>query len=354
MTDLAPQVQELAFKVLSDLGAASNAALVVVGDRLGLYTALADRGPSTPAELAEHTHTNERNVSEWLSAQAASGYINYDAATQQFSMSPEQAMAFADPDSPVYMIGGFYAAAAANSDEAKLAEAFRTGAGVPWGAHHNCLFCGTEKFFRPGYVHNITQNWLPALDGMVARLQAGATVADLGCGHGLSTHIMARAFPKSRFIGFDVHGPSIDRAREIARDENLSNVRFELAAAQEFPILDGQSYDFVAMFDALHDMGDPLGAARQVRRKLKSDGAWMIVEPAASDRLEENLHPIGRAFYAASTSFCVPGAQSQPGGYALGAQAGPAAIKKVLRDAGFDNVRIAATTPFNLIFEARR
>jgi ubiquinone/menaquinone biosynthesis C-methylase UbiE len=353
MTAISPQLQELALKVLDDLGAASNAALVVVGDRLGLFKTLADHGPATSAELAESTQTSERNVREWLAAQAASGYVNYDPATHRFSMSSEQAMVFADPDSPAYMAGGFYAAAAANHDEAKLAEAFRTGAGVPWGAHHNCLFCGTEEFFRPGYVHNIVQHWLPALDGMVARLEAGATVADLGCGHGLSTLIMARAYPRSRFVGFDVHGPSIDRAREIARDENLSNVRFELAAAQEFPLFDGRPYDFVAMFDALHDMGDPLGAARHVRRQLTPDGAWMIVEPAAADRLEENLHPLGRAFYAASANFCVPGAQSQPGGYALGAQAGPAAIQKVIRDAGFNNVRIAAATPFNLIFEAQ-
>jgi ubiquinone/menaquinone biosynthesis C-methylase UbiE len=251
------------------------------------------------------------------------------------------------------MIGGFYAAAAAHADEAKLAEAFRTGAGLPWGAHHHCLFCGTERFFRPGYVHNIVQHWLPALDGMVSRLEAGAAVADLGCGHGLSTLIMARAFPKSRFVGFDVHGPSIDRAKELARDENLTNARFELAAAQEFPLVDGQPYDFVAMFDALHDMGDPLGASREIHRRLKPDGAWMIVEPYASDRLEENLNPIGRAFYAASTNFCVPAAMSQPGGYALGAQAGPAAIEAVVRQAGFTRFRTAAATPFNLIFEAQ-
>ncbi len=351
--EISPVLQELLGKVLNDVGAAMNAALVIVGDRLGLFRTLAERGPLTPAELAQHTGTHERTVREWLSAQAASSYITYDAAAKRFSMSPEQALVFANSESPVYMAGGFYSAASVAIDEHKITNAFGTGAGIPWGDHHPCLFCGTEKFFRPGYAHHLVQEWLPALDGVVDKLKRGARVADLGCGHGASTLIMARAFPNATFVGFDIHAPSIQHAAQHAAEEGLTNAHFEVATAQYFPLHNGKPYDVVTIFDALHDMGDPLAAARQVHSQLKPDGLWMIVEPNASDRLEENLHPLGRAFYAASTSICVQNALSQPGGYALGAQAGPAAIEAVLKDAGFAKTRIATSTPFNLIFEAK-
>lgn len=339
-------------KVISDLGGTANAALVMVGDRLGLYKAVADIGPCTAGELAEKTGTHERYVLEWLSAQAASEFVTYDAATERFSLSAEQAMIFADEDSPYYMAGGFFSAAAAVNDEQKLAEAFRSGQGIAWGDHHTCLFCGTEKFFRPGYASNLVQSWLPALTDMVDRLESGALVADVGCGHGASTLVMAQAYPNSRFIGFDYHGPSIDRATALAAEQGLPNVRFEVASAQEFPQREGP-YDLVAIFDALHDMGDPRGAARQAHRNLKPDGTWMIVEPAASDTLQENLNPVSRVFFAMSTAVCVPSALSQEGGEALGAQAGPAVIEDVVTSGGFRRFRTATATPFNLVFEAR-
>lgn len=353
MSTMTPQLQQTLGKAITDLGGTANAALVLVGDRLGLYKALVEIGPATPAELAEQTGTHERLVREWLAAQAASEYVTYDPVTERFGMSPEQALVFADTDSPFYMAGGFFAAAAAVGDEKKLAEAFRSGDGIGWGDHHTCLFCGTEKFFRPGYASNLVQHWLPTLSGMIDKLESGANVADIGCGHAVSTLVMARAFPNSRFVGFDYHGPSIERAAALAAEQGLSNVRFEVATAQEFPQLDGEPYDLVAIFDALHDMGDPRGAARQVRRNLQDDGSWMIVEPAASDVFAENLNPVSRVFYAMSTAICVPSAMSQQGGEALGAQAGPAAIAEVVESGGFTRFRTATATPFNLVFEAR-
>lgn len=352
MQGMSPELEQLIGRVVGDLGAAANAALVIVGDRLGLYKALSEGGPATSEQLAERTGTDERNVREWLAAQAASGYVNYDAESRSFSMSLEQAMLFADENSPVYMAGGFYAAASLLHSERKLADAFRTGRGIAWGDHHECLFCGTEKFFRPSYASNLVQSWIPSLDGVESKLQAGATVADIGCGHGCSTLIMARAFPESQFFGFDYHPPSVENARRLAAEEGVSNVRFEVGSAQDFPAMDG-GFDFVTIFDALHDMGDPLRAAERVRQVLKKDGSWMIVEPAAGDRVEDNLHPVGRVYYAFSTAVCVPSAMNQEGGYALGAQAGPEALTRVLSDGGFSNVRIATRTPFNLVLHAR-
>ncbi len=340
-------------KVINDLGGTANAALVIVGERLGLYRTLAEIGPATPDELARHTGTHERYIREWLAAQAASGYITFDRTIQRFSLSPEQAMVFADENSAMYMAGGFFSAAAAINGEKRLTEAFRSGEGIGWGEYHECLFCGTEKFFRPGYAHHLVQEWIPALTGVTEKLETGALVADVGCGHGTSTLVMAKAFPNSQFIGFDYHAASIDRARHLAVEHGVKNVRFAVATGQDFPSVDGQQYDLVAVFDALHDMGDPRGAARQVYRNLKPDGSWMIVEPAASDRMEDNLNPLGRIFYAFSTAICVPTAMSQDGREALGAQAGAAALADVVISSGFSRFRTATTTPFNMVLEAR-
>lgn len=337
-------------KVITDLGAAANGALVILGDRLGLYRALAEAGPSTSSDLATRTGLHERYVREWLATQAASGYVNYDATRESFSMTPEQAAVFADPDSPVAMAGGFYSVSALYHDEPLVTDAFRTGAGIPWSDHHNCLFCGTERFFRPGYVANLVDHWIPALDGVQEKLRAGAKIADIGCGHGVSTIVMAKAFPNSQFTGFDMHGASIEAARQHAVDEGVSNVSFEVAAAKTFP---GKDYDFVTVFDALHDMGDPAGMAAHVLECLKPDGTWMIVEPMAGDTLAENLNPVGRAFYAFSTMICTPGSKSQEVGLALGAQAGERRLGEVVKQGGFTRFRRATETPVNLILEAR-
>jgi SAM-dependent methyltransferase len=338
-------------KMVGDMGAALSAALVVLGDRLGLYRGLKDGGPSTPAELARRTGTTERYVREWLAAQAAAGYVGYDASSGLFSLSPEQAMVFADEGGPAFMAGGFEVLAAAFRDEPKIAEAFRTGKGVGWHEHDTCLFRGTERFFRPGYNANLTTSWLPALHGVVDRLEAGAKVADVGCGHGASTVLMARTYPKSRFTGFDYHGPSVARAREVASEEGVADrAGFEVASAQDFP---GEGYDLVCIFDALHDMGDPVGAARRIRQALGPDGTWLLVEPFAHDEMAENLNPIGRLFYSASTMFCTPASLSQPVALGLGAQAGERRLRDVVTQAGFTRFRRAAETPFNLVFEVR-
>jgi SAM-dependent methyltransferase len=281
----------------------------------------------------------------------ASGYIEYSAQENTFAMTPEQCAVFAEPDSPVALGGGYYSVASLYHDELKVAEAFRSGAGIPWGDHHNCLFCGTERFFRPGYAAHLVQEWLPALEGVTAKLARGARVADVGCGHGCSTLIMARAFPNSEFIGFDGHAPSIKRARELAEKEKLSNVRFERAAAKEYP---GRDYDLVTFFDCLHDMGDPVGAAKHVRQSLRPDGTWLLVEPFAGDKLADNLNPVGRIYYAFSTMVCTPASKSQEVALALGAQAGERRLREVVSaGAGFATFRRAAETPFNLILEAR-
>lgn len=341
------KLEALVGTTLNEFGAASNAALVILGDRLGLFRALAQGPAMTSAELARRTNTHERYVREWLCAQAASGFVDYDATGRLFSMSPEQAAIFADEQSPAYMAGGFQLLAAAFAGEPRLSEAFRTGKGIGWGEHCQCLFCGTDRFFRPGYRTHLLGEWLPALDGIMARLAKGARVADIGCGHGSSTLLMAEAFPNSQFTGFDCHEGSIEHARSLVNGHE--NVRFDTATAQDFR---GQ-YDLVTMFDALHDMGDPVGAAVHARRSLLPGGCLMIVEPLAGDRLEQNLNPLGRAFYAGSTHLCVPGSLSQDVGAALGAQAGEARLTEVLKQAGFTRVRRAAETQVNIVLEAK-
>ena len=341
------KLEPLLGTMVNELGAAANAALVHIGGKLGLFDALA-KGPASSAELAAKTDTSERLVREWLASQAASGYVSYDGKSGKFYLSPEQTAVLADEDSTVFMRGGFLSLAAVFADEAKLTEAFRTGRGQGWGDYCNCLFCGVERFFRPGYKANLIEAWLPSLDGVVEKLQRGAKVADVGCGHGASTMLMAQAFPKSEFVGIDFHGASIECAQEKAK--HLKNARFQTARAQDYV---ERGFDLVTMFDALHDMGDPVGAAQHARETLKPDGTFMLVEPMAGDRLDQNLNPVGRVFYAFSTAVCVPTSLNQEVGAALGAQAGEKRLTQVLREGGFSRVRRSAETPFNMILEAR-
>jgi SAM-dependent methyltransferase len=338
-------------RMLGDMGATMNASTALIGDKLGLYKAMAAAGPLTSAELAARTGTVERMVREWLAAQAASGYVEYDPGSHRYVLPPEQAMVLADEDSPVFLAGFFDIAAAAFRGEAKVSAAFKSGKGVGWHEQDVCLFCGTRRFFRTSYLHQLVGSWIPALDGVAAKLERGASVADVGCGEGASTIIMAKAFPNTRFIGFDYHAPSVEAARRAAQDAGLGErVRFEVGAAKSFP---GTGYDLVACFDCLHDMGDPVGAAQHVRQALAADGTWMIVEPMAGDRLEDNLNPVGRVYYAASTMICTPASMSQEVGLALGAQAGEARLRAVVTQGGFDRFRRATETPFNLVLEAR-
>lgn len=337
-------------RFVGDLGAVMHAATVVVGDRLGLYKALTD-GPLTAQALAARTETDARYLREWLSAQAASGYVRYDPASDRFSLDDEQAFALAVEGSPAFIPGAFEIAVAQFRAIPKMIAAFRTGLGLGWHEHDTSLFHGTERFFRPGYAANLVGSWIPALDGVEAKLRAGAKVADVGCGHGASTLLMAEAFPASRFVGFDYHAPSIEHATAAARNAGLAErVRFEVASAKEFP---GRDYDFVTVFDALHDMGDPIGASAHVLQSLAPDGTWMIVEPYAGDRLEDNLNPVGRIFYSASTFICTPASRAQEVGMCLGAQAGEARMREVVTGGGFGRFRRAMQTPFNLIYEAR-
>lgn len=344
------KLNDLLGKMVTELGAAVTGASVILGDQLGLYKALAEGGSLTSDELAKRTGTAERYVREWLANQAASGYISYDAATKTFHLTPEQAMVFAQADSPALMTGGFYGLQAVYNDVPRMTDAFRTGKGMGWGEHCNCLFCSTEKFFGPGYRANLVPNWLPTLDGTVAKLQAGGKVADVGCGHGISTIVMAQAFPKSQFFGFDYHPASIERARELAKEAGVTNITFDVATAKTYP---GKDYDLVAFFDCLHDMGDPVGASAHVRETLKTDGAWMIVEPYAKDDLADNLNPVGRVYYAFSTVICVPTSLSQEVGLALGAQAGEKRLRDAVTKGGFTRFRRATETPFNMVLEAR-
>jgi SAM-dependent methyltransferase len=337
-------------RFVGDMGAVAHAATIVVGDQLGLYKALAE-GPSDVESLARRTETDARYLLEWLSAQAASGYVEYDAATHRFSMSEEQAFALAQEGSPAFIPGAFQVAVALFKAIPKIRQAMQTGLGVGWHEHDTALFHGTERFFRPGYTANLVSSWIPALDGVDARLKAGAKVADVGCGHGASTLIMAQAYPKSSFTGFDYHAPSIEHARKAAKDAGVADrVSFEVARAQDFP---GEGYDLVAIFDALHDMGDPVGAATHVRKALKPDGTWLIVEPFANDKLEDNLNPIGRIYYSASSFICTPASRSQEVGACLGAQAGEARLRDVVTKGGFKRFRRATETPFNMVLEAR-
>ncbi len=338
-------------RMLGDMGATLNAALVVVGDRLGLYKAMANAEPMDAATLARRTGTTERYVREWLAAQAASGYVTHDADTNLFRLEPEQAMVFADEGSPAFLAGFFEIAEAVFRAVPRVTDAFRSGRGVGWHEHHRCLFCGTERFFRTSYQHQLVSSWLPALDGVTEKLQSGARVADVGCGHGASTILMARAFPASRFFGFDYHSPSIEAAREAATAAGVADrVSFEVAAAKDFP---ANGYDLVTFFDCLHDMGDPAGAAAHVRSALAPDGTWMVVEPFAHDRLADNLNPVGRIYYAASTMICTPASLSQEVGLGLGAQAGELRLRQVIAQGGFTRFRRATETPFNLVLEAR-
>jgi len=345
------KLHEFLGRALVDFGATFHAALVRIGDKLGLYKGLAAGGPQTPAELASRTGTAERYVREWLSCQAAGGYVSYDAAAGKFYLTEEQAFAMADDTSPAFMPGAFQVALAATRAEDQLTERFKSGAGMGWHEHHHELFEGTERFFRPGYAANLLSGWIPALEGVHEKLQAGARVADVGCGLGASTILMSKAYPKSEFFGFDYHDKSIEKAKQRAKDAGTGgNVHFDTAMAKNFP---GKDYDFVTFFDCLHDMGDPAGASSHVHSTLKKDGTWMIVEPMAGDKLEENLNPIGRAFYGASTLLCTPASLSQEVGLALGAQAGEKRLKQVVTAGGFTRFRRATQTPFNLIFEAR-
>jgi SAM-dependent methyltransferase len=345
------KLMQFVFRAVDEVGATLNTALVVMGDRLGLYRALAGAGPLAPAELAERTGTAERYVREWLNAQAAGGYVEYDPASGRYTLPPEQAVALTDPDSPAFLPGFFQIALGSVLDSPRIVEAARTGAGLGWHEHGSDVFDGCERFFRPGYNASLIPEWLPALDGVVTKLEAGALVADIGCGHGSSTILLAQAFPKSTFVGSDYHEGSIQTARQRADSAGVSNrVRFEVAPAAAYS---GGGYDLVTMFDCLHDMGDPVGAARHVRSTLKPDGTWMIVEPRAGDRVEENLNPVGRAYYGFSTLLCTPASLSQDVGLALGAQAGEARIRDVIGAGGFTRFRRSAETPFNLVFEAR-
>ena len=338
-------------QILGDLGGAASLAMIRLGDALGLYRTLHAEGPLTSAELAKAANVDERYLREWLSQQAASKYLAYDPRSATFILPPEQAMVLADEDSPVYMMGGFETIVAMLENEPKVRAAFRSGGGVAWGDQPSCMFCAVARFFRPGYQNHLLKEWLPALDGVAQKLEHGAKVADIGCGHGWTTILMAKAFPKSRFVGYDFHPASIKEARAHAEIHGVSaNARFEVSLAKNYP---GNDHDLVTCFDCLHDMGDPAGAAAHIRRSLKPDGTWMIVEPMAGDSLEQNLNPIGRLYYAASTMVCVPTSLSQELGAALGAQAGEAKLREVIGAGGFSAVRRAAETPFNMVLEAR-
>jgi SAM-dependent methyltransferase len=345
------KLMDFVFRAVDEVGATLNAALVVMGDKLGLYRALADAGPLTPSELAARTGTAARYVEEWLNAQAAGGYVDYDPASGSYTLPPEQAVALTDESSPAYLPGFFQIALGSVLDSPRITEVARSGDGLGWHEHGHDVHEGCERFFRPGYNANLVGAWLPALEGVVEKLERGARVADLGCGHGSSTILMAEAFPSSTFVGSDYHEGSIATARTRAEAAGVADrVRFEAAPAAEHP---GGDYDLVTMFDCLHDMGDPVGAARRVRELLAPDGTWMIVEPAAGDRVEDNLNPVGRAYYGFSTLLCTPASLSQDVGLALGAQAGEARIREVVEQAGFTRFRRVAETPFNLVFEAR-
>ena len=338
-------------RFVTDLGAAANGPSILTGEQLGFYKALAKAGKVSSAELAKQTGIKERYLREWLASQAASGYIEYDATSARYWMSPEQQFALTDEDSPAYIPGAFYIISSIYKDQRRIAEAIKQGTGFGWHEHHVDLFAGTRKFFRPGYLANLVSSWLPSLDGVVAKLQAGARVADVGCGLGASTVIMAKAFPKSTFVGYDYHTESIEWARNEAVTADVTkNTDFEVASAQAFP---GKDFDLVTFFDCLHDMGDPVGAAKHVHQALKPDGTWMVVEPFAKDTVEQNLNPVGRVFYNASFMICVPASLSQEVGLGLGAQATDASLNEVFRAGGFRTIRKSIETPFNRVFEAR-
>jgi SAM-dependent methyltransferase len=342
---------EFVQRFISDMGATHHAVTVVVGDRLGLYRALADAGPAAARDVAAAAGCDERYTREWLNAQAASGYCEFDPATGHYHLTPEQTACLADENSPAFLTAGAFLAASLFKDEERLTEAIRTGAGFGWGEHHRDLYVGIERFFRAGYAANLVPSWIPALEGVEDKLHAGVTVADVGCGHGASTILLAQAYPNSTFVGFDNHVPSIEAARAAAERAGVADrVRFDVASAQDFP---GEEYALVCIFDALHDMGDPVGAARHIRSAIAGDGTWLLVEPMAGDAVADNLNPIGRLFYSASTLVCTPSARSQPGGWALGAQATDAQLRTVAEQGGFTRFRRAVDTPVNRIIEVR-
>ncbi len=344
------KVMEFLGRFVTDLAATGSAGSAVVGNRLGLYRALA-QGPATPEQFAERTGCAQRYLTEWLNNQAAGGYISYDPASGEFSLTEEQAFCLADPNGP-NVSAAFLIALGYLRAEPQITDAFRTGDGVAWHEHHQDVFVGCDAFYRPGYVAELVPNWIPALDEVDAKLTAGGRVADLGCGLGSSSVLMAQAYPRTKVVGSDYHGESIALARKKAAEAGVADrVSFEVASAQTFT---GTGFDLVTMFDALHDMGDPVGAARRVREALAPDGTWLLVEPSASDKVEENFNPVGRLYYAGSTFLCVPNGLSQPGGYALGAQAGEAAIRDVASKAGFTRFRRVAESPFNVVYEIRR
>jgi 2-polyprenyl-3-methyl-5-hydroxy-6-metoxy-1,4-benzoquinol methylase len=338
-------------QAVTDMGAIISAPLMLIGEKLGLYKAMAHAGPLTSQEVADRSGAAERYVREWLGNQAAGGYVTYDPESDRYTLPDEHALALADEDSPYYILGIYDSIASLYADEDQILEAFRSGNGMGWHEHDHRLFRGTERFFRPGYRASLVAEWIPALHGVQEKLERGAKVADVGCGHGASTIIMAEAYPSSEFFGFDYHAPSIERAHEAAKEAGVDDrITFATDAAKEYP---GHGYDLVCVFDCLHDMGDPVGAAAHVLTTLAPDGTWMIVEPFANDRVEENLNPVGRVFYGASTVICTPASLSQEVGLALGAQAGEARLTEVLEQGGFTRVRRATETPFNLILEAR-
>jgi SAM-dependent methyltransferase len=338
-------------QAVTDMGAIISAPLMVIGEKLGLYKAMAGAGPLSSQEVAERSGAAERSVREWLRNQAAGGYVSYDPETDRYTLPNEHALALADEDSPFYILGMYDSIASLYADEDRILDAFRSGSGMGWHEHDHRLFRGTERFFRPGYRAHLVAEWIPALQGVKEKLDRGAKVADVGCGHGASTIIMAAAFPNSEFFGFDYHDASIERAREAAREAGVEDrINFEVASAKGYP---GLGYDLVCVFDCLHDMGDPVGASAHVLETLDDDGTWMIVEPFANDRVEQNLSPVGRVFYGASTLICTPASLAQEVGLALGAQAGEARLTEVLKQGGFTRVRRATETPFNLILEAR-
>jgi 2-polyprenyl-3-methyl-5-hydroxy-6-metoxy-1,4-benzoquinol methylase len=346
------RLQRLLDQIMNDLGGAASVAMVRMGEALGLYHTLHAKGAMTCAELAREANVNERYLREWLSHQAASNYLTYDPESERFALSPEQAMIFVEEDSPAFMMGAFDAMVGYQQNQAKVQQAFKTGGGVAWGDMSRCVWCATARLFRPGYQNNLVSEWLPALEGVVAKLKRGAEVADVGCGYGWSTVMMAKAFPNSRFVGYDYHEGSVEAARAHAREHGVeANTRFEVATAKGIPAKG--SFDLVTFFDCLHDMGDPAGVAAHIRSALRPDGTWMVVEPMAGDRLQDNLNPIGRLYYAGSTLVCVPTSLSQEVGAALGAQAGEKRLREVIQHGGFRTVRRAAETPFNMVLEAR-
>jgi 2-polyprenyl-3-methyl-5-hydroxy-6-metoxy-1,4-benzoquinol methylase len=345
------KLEKFLHKFVDELGASMCTALALVGEKLGLYKAMSGAGPLTAAELAARTSTNERYVREWLCAQAANGYVEYDSHSDRFFLPDEHALLLANEDGPAYIPGAFHMLSSVFRDQHKISEAFRSGEGVGWHEHHASLFEGCEKFFRPTYLHNLVGSWIPALEGVEQKLKQGAGVADIGCGHGASTILMAQAYPESSFYGFDYHQASIEQARQRAEKAGVQNrVRFEVATAKDF---DERQYDLVCFFDCLHDMGDPVGAMGHVRETLDDDGTVMIVEPYASETLKENLNPVGRVYYAASTMICTPASRAQEVGAALGAQAPESKLREMVTAGGFKRFRRAAETPFNRVYEAR-